>query len=121
MTLWGYVFLGDPCSPLLYQDIVVGVPEAAPQTALNPNYPNPFNPVTSISFTLVRSGQVELSIFDVRGHKISTIINDELNAGVHRIQWSGSDDAGISVASGVYFAKLSANGSVQTRKMLLVK
>jgi len=85
------------------------------------NYPNPFNPETTISFELPVKGKIELSIFNIRGQKITTLINKEINRGTHSIVWNGEDENGKSVPSGVYFYKLNAKGKSITKKMILMK
>jgi hypothetical protein len=84
--------------------------------ALHQNYPNPFNPVTTISFTLQTRSKTRLSVFDVTGRLITTIVDDELDAGPHQFTWK----AGHS-ASGVYFYRLTADDYSLTRKMMLLK
>jgi hypothetical protein len=88
---------------------------------LTGNYPNPFNPMTMIRFGLPSTQDVELSVFDVRGHKVRTLVNGAMAAGHHEVTWQGRDDAGRQVASGTYFYRLVTAGDQQVRKMLLVK
>ncbi len=90
-------------------------------TALEPNSPNPFNPTTTIRFSLAESGPVELRVFNVRGELVRTLASGNLSAGVHALEWDGRDDRGNLIASGVYFYRLSAADFAQTRKMLLLK
>ena len=72
-------------------------------TELIGNYPNPFNPSTNIKFSLKADSKVTLNIYNVRGQKVKTLINDNMQAGWHSIVWNGRDDNGKSVSSGVYF------------------
>ncbi len=89
--------------------------------ALQQNFPNPFNPATTIDFTLDRSGSVELAVFDLSGRLVATLLRDELAAGDHRLVWSGRNDRGIPVASGQYrYALTTATGRL-TRSMILLK
>jgi hypothetical protein len=91
---------------------------------LEGNYPNPFNPATTIRFSLANEARVSLVVFDVTGRKITTLVNDrQLAADRHEYLWNGEDTAGRVVASGVYFYRLIVNAgeSVQTRRMLLIK
>jgi hypothetical protein len=91
---------------------------------LEGNYPNPFNPTTTIRFSLANEARVSLVVFDVTGRKITTLVNDrQLAADRHEYLWNGEDAAGRVVASGVYFYRLIVNAgeSVQTRRMLLIK
>jgi hypothetical protein len=89
-----------------------------PQRAcLHPNYPNPFNPITTIAFETVQSGMVELVIYDLLGRKVETLLSQELNAGFHRAQWDATHHA-----SGIYLVRLStARGFTQARKLVLLK
>ncbi|HEX5132139.1 MAG TPA: CHRD domain-containing protein [Candidatus Krumholzibacteria bacterium] len=92
-----------------------------PATALAQNYPNPFNPSTTIAFTLATTGRVRLDVFDVNGAFVATLVDGELPAGDGGAVWNGRDAAGRPVASGVYFYRLAAGATVQTRKMVLLK
>ncbi len=94
--------------------------------SLEQNFPNPFNPVTTIRFSLIQSGFVSLKIYDVIGKEIATLINGDMNRGNHSIQWNtASLPSGVSskggYASGVYFYRLLNGYSSETRKMLLTK
>jgi hypothetical protein len=96
-------------------------------TDLGANYPNPFNPSTRIPFVVggVMNGRgvkVTLYIYDVRGARVATIVNESRAPGTYVARWSGRDDQGAAVASGVYFARLSVAGSsTVVRKMVLLK
>ena len=90
-------------------------------TRLLPNAPNPFNPRTRISFDLAVGGKVQLGIFDVRGHLVRHLVDEDLGAGSHFVRWDGKDDGGRSVASGVYLYRLQHPTGVQERKMVLVR
>jgi hypothetical protein len=89
--------------------------------ALDQNYPNPFNPETRIEFSLPRAGQVDLSIYDVLGRKVRTLVFGPMEAGRHSTTWNGRDDNGSTTASGVYFYRLQADAEVFTRKMVFLK
>ncbi len=84
--------------------------------SLEQNYPNPFNPKTQIKFNLNNSGYVALDLFDIRGAKIQSLINEHHEAGSHEFTLDGS-----SLASGVYFYSLTVNGNTKTRKLALMK
>jgi hypothetical protein len=95
----------------------VSLVEELPQvTALLGNYPNPFNPRTTISFNLVTEELVELRIYDILGREVATLINEILPAGTHSRQWDGSDQA-----SGMYFYHFRVGEVSETRKLLLMK
>jgi parallel beta-helix repeat protein len=86
------------------------------------NYPNPFNPTTTISFSIPEDSKVRVSIYNVKGQKVKTLVNDELEKGLHKIIWDSKDNSGKSVSSGVYFYKLNVNGKDKAvRKCLLLK
>ena len=89
--------------------------------ALHPNTPNPFNPVTEIRFELPRDESVTLSIYDVRGRLVRTLVGGARPAGLHRTRWDGRDERGIPVASGVYLYRLQAGEKAIVRKMVLMK
>jgi len=90
-------------------------------TTLAGNYPNPFNPETTIKLAVHEAGQVTLDIYNVRGQKIRSLINGHLDAGNHDIVWNGIDDKGNSVGSGVYFYNMKFGKYSSTKKMILMK
>lgn len=86
------------------------------------NFPNPFNPTTTIKFSIQNDSKVELSIFNIKGQKIKTLAQYEFTKGNHSIIWNGDDNFGNSVSSGVYLYKLIVNGkTVAMKKCLLLK
>ncbi|HXV13777.1 MAG TPA: FlgD immunoglobulin-like domain containing protein [Candidatus Krumholzibacteria bacterium] len=85
------------------------------------NYPNPFNPSTTIAYSLAQASDVELTIFDVRGSHVKTVVRERRDAGVHRAPWDGTDNRGNRVASGVYFYRLTAGSFRATKKMVLLR
>ena len=88
---------------------------------LSGNRPNPFNPVTEIRFDLPEPQRVELVVFAVDGRRVSTLKNEHLPAGRYTVSWTGCNDAGERVASGIYFCRLEAGAFRQTLKMTLIK
>ena len=88
---------------------------------LYPNYPNPFNPITSFVYDLPKHSQVKVSIYNTLGREIKTLVNREQNNGSYIIQWDGNDTYGNRVSSGVYLYHLNANSFNQTRRMILLK
>jgi hypothetical protein len=95
---------------------------AIPATfVLSQNYPNPFNLSTRISFELKTNGYVELSIYDLLGNTIATLFQGQKATGVYEFSWDGTDNNSNVVPSGIYFVRLVFNGTVQTKKMVLVK
>jgi hypothetical protein len=90
--------------------------------ALHQNHPNPFNPMTTLSFDLPRDAAVTLSIYDVSGRLVRTLIGQErLTVGRHEYSWNGRDERGRQVPSGIYFYKLAGEDFVQTNRMVLVR
>ncbi|HKK71099.1 MAG TPA: Ig-like domain-containing protein [Candidatus Krumholzibacteria bacterium] len=89
--------------------------------ALDQNWPNPFNPSTTIAFDLPRDSRVRLVIYDLRGREVRRLVDGELPFGSHTVTWPGTDDTGRRVASGVYLFRLDAPGFTDVRKMTLVK
>jgi len=86
------------------------------------NYPNPFNPQTTLSFGLAASGKTKLVIFDISGRKVRTLIDgQEMIAGVHSVVWNGRDDHGRNLATGTYFYRVESGGFTAVRKMTLLK
>lgn len=85
------------------------------------NYPNPFNPTTTISFEIPQSGNVTLQIFNSLGQFVRTLTSGDLSAGRHSFVWDGRDDSNNDVASGIYFYKLTAGTFSQTSRMVLLK
>ncbi len=90
--------------------------------SLGQNYPNPFNPVTNVAFTVPNGAErVTLTVHNVAGRVVRTLVDGELPAGPGTAVWDGTDDSGNRLSSGIYFAKLSAGGRSAFRKMTLLK
>lgn len=89
--------------------------------ALGQNYPNPFNPSTAIEFALPHKSEVKLTVYNLLGQAIVTLVNGELPAGNHSAVWNGHDAIGREVSSGVYFYKLTAGTFIETKKMVYLK
>ena len=108
-------------SVVLTHPLNTGVELTTPYTQpgifrLHQNYPNPFNPVTRISFELPHKSHVRLSVFDLEGRKIQTLVNETENAGTHSVQWNAAN-----LPTGVYFYHLQAGHFSATKKLLLLK
>ncbi|MFH1841869.1 MAG: C25 family cysteine peptidase [bacterium] len=95
--------------------------QAPARLALGANYPNPFNPKTTVQFELPKAGQVDLAIYDVTGRRIVTLVKDQLAPGLYRMDWMGRDGNGRQVASGIYFSRLQFGEKILTQKMTLLK
>jgi hypothetical protein len=83
--------------------------------------PNPFNPTTTLSFVLATRERVHLAIYDVRGHRVATLLDEHRDPGPHHVVWDGHDAQGARVASGTYFVTLDAGGVHLRRRIVMVK
>ncbi|MFH1011051.1 MAG: T9SS type A sorting domain-containing protein [bacterium] len=114
LTVSPYRFRAYECDALLdTRERPVPTPQAF---ALSPCYPNPFNPSTVIRFSLTKTEKAKLTIYDVMGRQVQTLVNDVMTAGQHSLTFDGT-----GLASGIYFARLESNGFAQTHKLLLIK
>ncbi len=89
--------------------------------SLHENYPNPFNPSTTISYSLKENKHTQLVIYNALGQKIRTLVHEPQTAGIHAIQWNGQNENGEQVSSGIYFYRLTAGSFIQTRRMMLIE
>ena len=89
--------------------------------ALSQNYPNPFNPQTVIQYSLPRDCEVQITIHNILGQKVRTLVNDYQEAGYHKVEWNSRNERGEEVASGIYFYKIKAGEFTQSKKMLILK
>jgi hypothetical protein len=86
------------------------------------NYPNPFNPSTTVSYTVPARGPVTVAVYDARGARIATLIrNEDRPAGAYTVEWDGRTDAGATASSGVYFVRIDQNGTTRAKKITLLK
>jgi hypothetical protein len=90
-------------------------------TALNGCYPNPFNPTTTISYSVKATTPVSVEIYNTKGQKVRTLVNETKAQGNYNITWNGTDDHGTKVTSGVYFFKMNAGKFTSSKKMILMK
>lgn len=138
---WAHVYASDfiendPFSPQYYAyidigSIVNGVEQIADDPAipktfgLEQNFPNPFNPETTIKYQLPKTSEITIKIFNIAGQLVETLVEQQQPAGYYSINWNGKDERGQDVASGLYFYQFRAKGSkenfIQMRKMLLVR
>jgi len=84
-------------------------------------YPNPFNPETTIRYTLPSKGRVTINVFDARGAHVATLVDAVTRAGAYTVTWNGRDDRGNAVSSGVFFARLTSPAGVRSHKLTLLK
>ena len=126
---------GDPASPLdpdgtisdigaLYYDQLNSINDNEIQFVEYhlSNFPNPFNPLTTIDFSIQNDSKVELTIYNIKGQKIKTLTNNHYKKGNHSIIWNSDDESGRSISSGIYLYKLNVNNKTEMmRKCLLLK
>ena len=89
--------------------------------ALRQNYPNPFNPSTTINYSLPTASNVKIVVYNILGNEIATLVNGQQAAGYHNVEWSGRNDSGNLVSTGVYFYRINADDFIAIRKMILMK
>jgi hypothetical protein len=98
------------------------VAETLPKAfALKQNFPNPFNPITSIAFEMPKAENIRLTVYNMLGQSVRTLVNDHRDAGRYTVLWDGRDDAGHMVGSGVYFYQIQAGTFTKTAKMVFLK
>ena len=103
---------------------VVGIDESGLtpfEFALHQNYPNPFNPETNIQFDVAENSDVNVSIFNIMGQKVATLVNGNMDKGIYHIKWNGLSDKGIALPSGMYFYKMKTPEYQSVKKLVLVK
>ncbi len=88
---------------------------------LSQNYPNPFNPTTKIAYTLPQTSFVSIKIYDMLGREVKSLINNEMLAGNHNVDWNGENNSGFKVSSGTYIYRITAGNFVAVKKMILIK
>ncbi len=115
---WGKIWVGNGSYSITGTD-----EEVIPSNDFNiSNYPNPFNPETNISYSIPEDANVEISIYNIKGQKVKTLLNEQVLKGNHNVIWNGVDDNNRSVGSGVYFYKLKAdNKTISVNKCVLIK
>jgi hypothetical protein len=116
------IFVDIETGDILEPIIIANEPEPVPVAyALLPNFPNPFNPETTITFDVARRGAVTLTVYDVLGRTIRQLVDTELGQGRHEVRWDGTAANGVGVASGIYLYRLEAEGFVASRLMTFLK
>jgi len=121
----GYTFIdigiyeyGSEPSVGVEEEIFTQLPES---TFMLSNYPNPFNPTTTIKYSLEENSKVDLCIFNIKGQKVKQLLSDQRSAGQHSVVWNGTDNNNKPVSSGIYFYKLKTNNYEKVKKMILLK
>ena len=90
-------------------------------TALQKNYPNPFNPETTIHYSLREAGPVKIEVYNIKGQLVRYLVNELKNAGNYTVIWNGKDEQGKNVSSGIYFYRMQTKNYSSTQKMMLMK
>jgi len=90
-------------------------------TALKSNYPNPFNPITTIEYSIKDSAPVSIEVYNILGQRIRTLVNEPKKAGNYSVTWNGTDNNGRAVASGIYFYRMQSGKFTSTKKMIMLK
>jgi hypothetical protein len=96
-------------------------PNIPKEFSLSQNYPNPFNPKTNIEYGLKQDVQVKITVYDIMGRIVKTLVNEYQTAGYKSVIWDGTNSSNSEISSGVYFYKIEAGSFVSTKKMLLLK
>ncbi|MBU4443975.1 T9SS type A sorting domain-containing protein, partial [bacterium] len=99
-------------------ELTSGIPD---DFKLLQNYPNPFNPTTQINYSVSRPGNVDISVFNVLGQKVCTLVDGYHNVNYYTVQWNATNDNGFQVPSGIYFYRMETNESSLMKRMLLMR
>jgi flagellar hook assembly protein FlgD len=99
----------------------VNVVEVPTEFALGDNYPNPFNPTTTFTYSLPEASHVTIHVYDVTGRLVQTLVDGQKDAGRYDVKWDGQNSAGSLVASGLYLYRIEASTFTQVKTMMLVK
>jgi len=97
------------------------IPNASTENYLISNYPNPFNPTTTIAYNMIEDGNVSIEVFNIKGQLVKTLINEHMTVGDQTITWNGTDNNNHTVSSGVYFYKMKSGNYSSAKKMILMK
>jgi len=102
--------------------VVMGSGVSVPKVfALGQNYPNPFNPVTRFNYDVPKLAEVQIAVYNVLGQKVKTLLNGETSPGTYQMEWDCTDGQGVSVPTGIYFIRMTADDFKVTQKVTLMK
>ncbi len=124
VLLVGTITAGSPIEALEVPEDPIVLPKAVAKPgsfALLNNYPNPFNPNTTILYALPKETDVKLEVYNLLGQKVRVLVNKHQDAGYQTVVWDGRNDKGESVPTGIYFYRLQAESYVNSKKMILMK
>jgi hypothetical protein len=120
-AIYSDTYESDASNAVTVQHTDAPTPLIPTVTALNGNYPNPFNPTTEVKFSLNEAAEVNIIVFNIKGEKVKTLVNGHMEAAFHTVTWNGDDENGASVGSGVFFYRMATPGYTEVKKMILLK
>ena len=118
LTFKNYMVVGDGFDTYGLSRVGMSAPD---EYSLNDAYPNPFNPSTELSFSIMDAGKITLNIYDMTGRLVNTLVDGHLEKGYHSVIWDGIDSKGNAVSSGMYIYALQGESLSITKKMMLMK
>ncbi|MCH2650946.1 MAG: T9SS type A sorting domain-containing protein, partial [Candidatus Marinimicrobia bacterium] len=89
--------------------------------SLGNNYPNPFNPITKFTYSIPEDVRVRITVYDIQGRAVKTLVDSDQSAGYKSIQWNATNNAGAPVSAGLYFYRIQSSNFSQTKKMIFLK
>jgi hypothetical protein len=107
--------------PVHYETIDPGIPSIPAITGIAKNYPNPFNPSTTVVFGMHKDGELAMDVYNTRGQKVRSIYQGSKKSGWYHLEWDGKNDNGQQLNSGVYFFRMQANGETHLHKTVMLK
>ncbi|HDR91033.1 MAG TPA: T9SS type A sorting domain-containing protein, partial [candidate division Zixibacteria bacterium] len=123
-TSYSFVYASAPREfTITLTDIDLGLKDVdkPDRFSIGPNMPNPFNATTEFTLAIPEASDIRVEVFDLLGKRVTTLVEDKLDVGHHRVVWNGRDDSGRDLPSGVYLYRIVADDFEQTRKMTLIK
>ena len=116
-----YQFIGEDNRVLSAGSEIMDITPVPSEFALHDNYPNPFNPITTINYDLPKDAYVNLVIYDIMGREVANLASKEMSAGFQTMTWNARNNAGVLVSAGIYFYQIQTRYFVKTKKMILLK
>ena len=120
-SVWSFLYIDDVSLTNQFSDVEKEKNPLLINFELKQNFPNPFNPSTTVQYSLPKEQNVKLTVYDLLGNRVAVLVNEPQSAGVHEVTWSGSDEKGKKASSGTYLLTIEAGSDVQSRKMILLK
>lgn len=113
---WGWMYVDYLATPSILSTGVENTSSLPTNFSLEQNYPNPFNPSTTINFNVAKASNVKLTVYNVLGQKVATLVDERMNAGTYNVKFDAR-----KLASGIYFYRLEAGAFTSNKKMMLIK